>query len=518
MSIGSPDSKRPAAVSPVQLQGFGAPGTFSPAAQGVAPSVAASVVNSTGSSSTSGSTTAPTNATASASPLSKEIRTRKSVLFKNGLTQQATQSQQQQGQQQTQLQAQQQLQLGQLGQLGQQLGQQLSSDDAPVSLSALARGIQIKLFPSNNVVPKINVLVVEDNVINQIILSSFLKKNDIPFTLISNGRDALKEWRKGGYHLILMDIQLPFISGIYCAKEIRRLESVNGIGVSNHKDIQMLISSKSKIPANETTSSVTTTATSTARNSVSHTPNDENGGKTWSAASSPGHQLQKKDGFFDNAQATTTTTTDTNNNTSIGTNDKKNSSTIDNSNSNTNQNNTQNTKGSLHTIDDGHSDSERSTSTSTATSTLLQKSVLMDSAVALTENAIANELEREDSPNPLTDETASDKLDVSKFKQPVIIVALTANSFTEDRDNALAAGCNDFLVKPVNLLWLGKKFAEWGCMQALINFDDWKGMSNREANPSGAVDGKSIRHSKNVEMGVRRLLRRAQAQLVGQNF
>src|ERR1043165_672740 len=37
---------------------------------------------------------------------------------------------------------------------------------------------------------------------------------------------------------------------------------------------------------------------------------------------------------------------------------------------------------------------------------------------------------------------------------PVIILALTASSLSSDRQNALAAGCNDFLTKQVSLVWL----------------------------------------------------------------
>lgn len=37
--------------------------------------------------------------------------------------------------------------------------------------------------------------------------------------------------------------------------------------------------------------------------------------------------------------------------------------------------------------------------------------------------------------------------DLSLFKSPVIIVALTASSLQSDRHEALAAGCNDFLTK-----------------------------------------------------------------------
>jgi CheY-like chemotaxis protein len=57
----------------------------------------------------------------------------------------------------------------------------------------------------------------------------------------------------------------------------------------------------------------------------------------------------------------------------------------------------------------------------------------------------------------------------SPFRSSVIIVALTASSLQSDRVVALAAGCNDFLTKPVSLKWLERKIIEWGCMQVRTN-------------------------------------------------
>ncbi|KAI9374239.1 hypothetical protein BJX61DRAFT_332577 [Aspergillus egyptiacus] len=172
-------------------------------------------------------------------------------------------------------------------------------------------------------VPPINVLIVEDNVINQRLLEAFMKRLSVRWKCAANGEEAVKKWREGGFHLVLMDIQLPVMNGLDATKEIRRLERLNGIGVF------------------------------------------------------PGRASDFTNG------------------------------------TNTNAN-----------------------------------------------------------PDPLTEEDTLH--DPSLFKSPVIIVALTASSLQSDRHEALAAGCNDFLTKPVRFEWLEQKVTEWGCMQALIDFEGWR--------------------------------------------
>ncbi|KAG2171998.1 hypothetical protein INT43_001475 [Umbelopsis isabellina] len=161
--------------------------------------------------------------------------------------------------------------------------------------------------------PPINVLIVEDNVINQAILSTWMKKHKIKFGTASNGQEALDKWNGGGYHLILMDIQLPVMDGIEATQRIRAIEKEQKTG-------------------------------------------------------------------------------------------------------------------------------------------------------KLTRPAVTDSQEG-----------------VSVFRSPVIIVALTASSLASDREAALSAGCNDFLTKPVDLVWLEKKIIEWGCMQALIDFDSWRKWKRSEA-------------------------------------
>lgn len=181
------------------------------------------------------------------------------------------------------------------------------------------------------VLPLISVLVVEDNSINQAILGAFLRKHKIHYQIAKNGQEAVDKWRKGGFHLVLMDIQLPVKSGIEATKEIRNLEKINRIGVFAQ------------------------------------------------------HEL-------------------------IGT-------------------------------------------------TLVQGQ------------------------EEITDDLT---LDLDLFRSPVIIVALTASSNSSvDKKNALTAGCNDFLTKPVNLVWLQNKITEWGCMQALIDFDGWKDKRTKAFSSTG---------------------------------
>ncbi|KAF9647061.1 hypothetical protein BDM02DRAFT_3098727 [Thelephora ganbajun] len=189
------------------------------------------------------------------------------------------------------------------------------------------------------IVPPISVLIVDDNPINQTILSTFMKKKKIKYDVAKNGQEAVQKWKSGVFHLILMDIQMPVMDGIQATKEIRRLEKMSG---------------------------------------APGYPNSPTGTPTSEGQKTP------------------------------------------------------------------------------------------------------------------SDSTSESRQPSTPFRSSVIIVALTASSLQTDRVAALAAGCNDFLTKPVSLQWLNSKIIEWGSIKALQMWADIrpeavKGFTNRQQEKAQTV-------------------------------
>jgi len=112
-----------------------------------------------------------------------------------------------------------------------------ASSPRPMATSNRSRKKRLIDAPSlpagmlNGVVPPINVLIVEDNIINLKLLEAFVKRLKVRWQTAMNGREAVTKWRAGGFHLVLMDIQLPVMSGLDATREIRRLERINSVGV-----------------------------------------------------------------------------------------------------------------------------------------------------------------------------------------------------------------------------------------------------------------------------------------------
>jgi signal transduction histidine kinase/CheY-like chemotaxis protein len=68
----------------------------------------------------------------------------------------------------------------------------------------------------------IHILVVEDNEINQQLLKHLLSEWKLSFTMVVNGKEAIKILESESFSLILMDIQMPGMDGYTAAQEIRQ--------------------------------------------------------------------------------------------------------------------------------------------------------------------------------------------------------------------------------------------------------------------------------------------------------
>ncbi len=86
------------------------------------------------------------------------------------------------------------------------------------------------------------VLVAEDNLINQKIVSFQLKRMGFDVKLVDNGQSALEEFTAGTFDLIILDIQMPVMDGYQVAKSIRNLEK----SISSHVPIIALTANAMK--------------------------------------------------------------------------------------------------------------------------------------------------------------------------------------------------------------------------------------------------------------------------------
>lgn len=70
----------------------------------------------------------------------------------------------------------------------------------------------------------LKILLVEDNMLNQKFAKVTLTKQGHFLDIAENGKVALEKFKLETYDLILMDIQLPIMSGIEATREIRKME------------------------------------------------------------------------------------------------------------------------------------------------------------------------------------------------------------------------------------------------------------------------------------------------------
>jgi CheY-like chemotaxis protein len=78
---------------------------------------------------------------------------------------------------------------------------------------------------------QLHLLIVEDNELNQLVVSERLKQMGITYSMANNGLEAVEMVQHETFDAILMDLQMPVMDGLSATKEIRKLEGFANIPI-----------------------------------------------------------------------------------------------------------------------------------------------------------------------------------------------------------------------------------------------------------------------------------------------
>lgn len=88
-------------------------------------------------------------------------------------------------------------------------------------ISNLEEDVMGNLILDDAVLKAAKVLIAEDNLMNQKLISEIMKKWEVTFDLAVDGQDALDKTYEKAYDIILMDVNMPKMSGYEAAESIR---------------------------------------------------------------------------------------------------------------------------------------------------------------------------------------------------------------------------------------------------------------------------------------------------------
>lgn len=80
-------------------------------------------------------------------------------------------------------------------------------------------------------IPKLNILIAEDNIINQQVIRGILQNLGQTVTIARNGLEALSQIEQNNFDLVFMDINMPEMDGIEATQKIRASEATKALPV-----------------------------------------------------------------------------------------------------------------------------------------------------------------------------------------------------------------------------------------------------------------------------------------------
>jgi CheY-like chemotaxis protein len=70
----------------------------------------------------------------------------------------------------------------------------------------------------------LNILLVDDDEINRLVATTFLRKWDVTVTIATNGKEAIDRIQSKKFQMVLMDLHMPEMDGYECTAKIRAME------------------------------------------------------------------------------------------------------------------------------------------------------------------------------------------------------------------------------------------------------------------------------------------------------